>query len=457
MAEFGIALAILKKTNNGVFMSADQSDNNYISVHIHKNFYHDDRLETATLVKEYARVESLLIESGYIACLTIQVDQLKRIEYQYGSMVHSDLLRQTADLLKEMKRHNFRDDDILMIDLLNNDTFVIFFSAPRDKETKLLDHLDDIADRTRKHIEQPIFNLFYPYIKHISRLGVGYALAVQNPMINNMRLIMQLVANAKKMGEFAASKQEYKSKYGLQKIIIERSISSVFQPIVDMQSLDIIGYEALSRGPSGTEFENPLLLFTLAEDFGLSFELDSLCRKKAFESIRGLGTDKKIFVNTLAMTIHDPEFRGKYLEELLADIKIKPENVIFEINEKMAIDNYDLFRSALKDYSDIGIIHANDDIGAGYSDLERIMELNPGFMKIDISLVREVDKSYIKKQLIKAMVTLAKNLDSRVIAEGIETKEEYQALRSIGVNYGQGFLFGRPSPTLEPADTRFLQ
>ncbi len=438
-------------------MNKDQQDNDYISVQIHKNFYHDNRLETATLVKEYTNVESMLINSGYIACLTIQIDQLKHIEYQYGSLVHYELLGQTADLLKEMKHADFRDNDILMIDLLDQDTFVIFFSAPRNKETILLDHLEEIELRTRKHIEQQIFDLFYPYTKHLSKVGIGYALIVQNPMINNMRLIMQLVSSSKKMGEFSAAKHEYQSKYGLQRIIIEESLSTVFQPIVDMQSLDVLGYEALSRGPEGTEFACPTILFILASNFGLSFELDSLCRKKAFDAIRHLNTDKKIFVNTLAITIHDPEFRGKYLEELLSDIKIKPENVIFEINEKMAIDNYDLFRSALKDYSDIGIVHANDDIGAGYSDLERIMELNPGFMKIDISLVRNVHESYIKQQLIKAMVNLADNLGSNVIAEGIESKEEYEMLKSFGVKYGQGFLFGHPESTLKAADTSFLK
>lgn len=438
-------------------MSKKPQDQNYISVQIHKNFYHDDHLETATLVKEYANVESMLIDSGYIACLTIQVDQLKEVEYLYGSMVYTDLLSQTAKLLNTMKINDFRDDDIIMIDLLDQDTFVIFFSAPRNKETVLLDHLEEIEVRTRKHIEQQIFNLFYPYTKHLSKVGVGYALVVQNPMINNMRLIMQLVSSSKKMGEFSAAKHEYQNKYGLQRIIIEGSLSTVFQPIVDIQTLDILGYEALSRGPEGTEFACPTILFMLASKFGLSFELDSLCRKKAFDAIKNINTDKKIFVNTLAITIHDPEFRGKYLEDLLADIKIKPENVIFEINEKMAIDNYDLFRTALKDYSDIGIVHANDDIGTGYSDLEKIMELNPGFMKIDISLVRDVHESYIKQQLIRAMVSLAKNLKSNIIAEGVETKGEYEMLKSLGVTYGQGYLFGHPESTLEPANTSFLK
>lgn len=156
------------------------------------------------------------------------------------------------------------------------------------------------------------------------------------------------------------------------------------------------------------------------------------------------------------MTIHDPEFRGAYLEELFEDIKIKPENVVFEINEKLAIDNYDLFRSALKDYRDIGIVHASDDIGSGYADLERILELNPGYMKVDISMVRDIDKSYIKQQMVKAMVSLAKSLGSLIIAEGIETVAEYKKLKELEVSYGQGYLFGKPSEKLEPVNKNFL-
>jgi EAL domain-containing protein (putative c-di-GMP-specific phosphodiesterase class I) len=215
-----------------------------------------------------------------------------------------------------------------------------------------------------------------------------------------------------------------------------------------MDTLEIIGHEALSRGPKGSEFETPLMLFTFAAECGLSFELDRLCRKTAFDTIRKLKTDKKIFVNTLTMTIHDPEFRGEYLKELLDDLKLKPENVIFEVSEKMAIDNYDMFRAALKDYTDIGIVHASDDIGTGHSDLERIMELKPGFMKIDLSFVKDIDKSYIKQEIVKAMVQLAKSINSVIIAEGVETREEMEKLKNIGVKYGQGFLFAKPEDHL---------
>lgn len=421
----------------------------YVLAHIYKGFYSNEELGTSTIIKEYDKIEKIFLESNYIACITVKISQLRRLESLYGSAVYSAMLLQVITLLKEVKEKEFRGKDIFLVDLIDADTFIIFLSPPRKNDTQVLDHFEHIADRMRLCIETPTFDMLYPYTKEYFKPAIGYSLIIKNPIINNMRLLMQLIGSAKKMGEFMGMKNEYKCKYELQKIIIENNIKTVYQSVVDLTSLEIIGYEALSRGPEGTEFANPTLLFVLASEFGLSFELDVLCRNLAFTNIRNLGTDKKIFVNTLAMTIHDPEFRGQYLKKLLEDIKLKPHNVIFEINEKMAIDNYDLFKIALKDYSDIGIVQASDDMGTGYSGLEKIMELNPAFMKIDISLVRDIDKSYIKQQIIKAMVSLSGGLNSNIIAEGIETRAEYDTLRKLDVKYGQGYFLGKPAESLQ--------
>ena len=425
-------------------INARSSQEDYQQVSIYKDFYYNKHLGLPTIIKEYSRLEKVLCENQYLSCITAQVAHLQKIEYQYGSDLYSKLLSHITSLLKKMKSSDFRDDDIFVVDLVELDTFVIFLSAPRQGNTQLLDHLEQIAERVRVSLEQEIFRMFYTYLKEYCRPSIGYALVIKNPMINNMRLIMQLINNSREMGIFLSHKRTYISRYLLKKIIIDQKIYTVFQPIVNLKTLEIIGHEALSRGPVNTEFASPLLLFTFAGESGLSFELDRLCRKKAFEAVKRLQPTKKIFVNTLTMTIHDPEFRGVYLDELLQDLKIKPENVIFEVSEKMAIDNYDMFRAALKDYTDIGIVHASDDIGTGHSDLERIMELKPGFMKIDISFVRDIDKSYIKQEIVKAMVLLAKSINSIIIAEGVETREEFHKLKELEVLYGQGYYFAMP-------------
>jgi len=421
---------------------------NYIDVTVYKDFYFNKNLGLPTIIKEYERLEEILVTHQYLACVTAKVEHLQRIEYQYGSELYNRLLFRITDLLKNMKSHDFRSDDIFVVDMVELDTFVIFLSAPRESRTQLLDHMENIADRVRISLEQAIFKMFYPYLKEYCRPSIGYSLIIKNPMINNLRLLIQLIKDSRDMGRFLKNKRDFISKYHLQKLIIEHNVYTVFQPIVNMETLEVIGHEALSRGPEGSEFDNPLMLFAFAAECGLSFELDRLCRKIAFETIRKIKTDKKIFVNTLTMTMHDPEFRGSYLKELLDDLKMKPENVIFEVSEKMAIDNYDMFRAALKDYTDIGIVHASDDIGTGHSDLERIMELKPGFMKIDISFVKDIDKSYIKQEIVRAMLQLSKSINSIIIAEGVETREEMEMLRKLGVKYGQGYLFAGPEEHL---------
>ena len=435
----------------------EECERDYIEVPIHQSFYYNSELELPTIVHEYERVEQTLIDSQYLACITIQIKNLNRIEYQYGSTVYHQVLRQVAAIVSDLKLRDFREEDIFVVDMVDIDTFVLFLAGPRHKETTLIDHLESLAERARVSIKTQVFDALYPYFKVYSKPSVGYGLVNKNPMISNMRLIMQLVSQAKKMGEFLSERQGYLSKYMLQKILIREDIHTVFQPIVDLSTLEVIGYEALSRGPEDTEFASPLLMFILAAEFGLSFELDALCRNKAFESLRDLKTDKKIFVNTLSMTIHDPEFRGAYLKQLLEDLKIKPENVVFEVNEKLAIDNYDLFRDAMQDYLDIGIVHASDDIGAGDSDLARIMELHPGFLKIDIRLIRNIDKNLMKQEIIKAMVSLSHGIGSLVVAEGIERREEYWKLKELGVTYGQGYLFGKPSRDLSYVSPEELQ
>ena len=411
-------------------------------------FYFNADLGLPTIIGRFEEIEKILEELQYMACVTVQVSHLSKIEYLYGSTVYVDLLKTIAGVLLRIRDEELRKEDIFVIDLFDVDTFIIFLSAPRQNHTQLLQHLETIAERVRVHIEKEVFETFYPYLKQNARPSIGYSLVIKNPMVNNLRLITQLISNAKKMGEFMAVRQDYHSRFNLQKIIIEQQIDTIFQPIVALKDLSILGYEALSRGPDETEFISPLLLFIIAAECGLSFELDRLCRKKALERVRDMQTDKKIFVNTLTMTIHDPEFRGAYLKDLLEDLKLKPENVVFEVSERLAIDNYDIFRVAMKDYKDIGIVQAHDDIGKGYSDLERVMELHPGFMKIDISFVRGVDKSFIKQEIIKSMISLAQGIGSEIIAEGVETREEFDKLRELGVTYAQGFLFGKPGEKL---------
>ena len=152
----------------------------------------------------------------------------------------------------------------------------------------------------------------------------------------------------------------------------------------------------------------------------------------------------RIFVNTLPATIRDPQFRGKALDRLPGPAQVSPSRIVIEITEKLVIDNYGLFRETMAYFTDLGMSFAVDDVGAGYSGLESIAPLKPTFLKIDISLVRDVHSSLVNREMVKAIVSLGKGIGATVIAEGIHSDEEVQALQAMGVSWGQGYLLARP-------------
>lgn len=228
-------------------------------------------------------------------------------------------------------------------------------------------------------------------------------------------------------------------------ILAAKAIRSVFQPIVSLADGEIMGYEALSRGPQGSLLERPDLLFSIAEQYNKIWELDVLCRINALEKAQELPTDKMLFINVDPKVINDERFRKGATREVLKDYKISACNIIFEITEKSSVSDYKSFRQVLDHYTSQGYKIAIDDTGSGYSGLRMLAETRPQYIKIDMELVRDIDKDSLKQALMKAFYGFAKATNIKIIAEGIETGEELKTLIDIGVQYGQGYFLQKPA------------
>ncbi|MDK2868648.1 MAG: hypothetical protein PWP38_2963 [Clostridiales bacterium] len=229
-----------------------------------------------------------------------------------------------------------------------------------------------------------------------------------------------------------------------QQILEQGNISTRYQPIVNLKSGDIIGYEALSRGPMDSEFYSPLALIDKAHELGLVWELEMLFRQRALEHINALQADQYMFINVDPDVINTHEFKSGLTREYLDFIGGKETNIVFEITERTAITDYEMFQRVLENYRKQGYQIAIDDVGAGYSGLRSITEIRPNFIKIDMDLIRNIDKDFFKQALIKAFVETATTTNITIIAEGIETKEELKTLILLGVHAGQGFLLQQP-------------
>lgn len=242
----------------------------------------------------------------------------------------------------------------------------------------------------------------------------------------------------------------------LDSVIEYEQIRTFFQPIVSLKDASVMGYEALSRGPKGSWLEQPGVLFRVAAERNRLWELEYLCRLKAIERSKEISRTKKIFINVDPKVILDERYKIGFTKEFLTAHGIDPTHIIFEITERTCVEDYQGFLKVINNYTDQGYEIAVDDTGAGYSGLRMLAEVHPQYIKIDMELVRDIDKKRINQALIKALRDFADATDMKVIAEGIETIEELNTLIGLEVEYGQGYLFQRPAEQLKDLDEDIL-
>ncbi|KGX87707.1 EAL domain-containing protein [Pontibacillus litoralis] len=228
-------------------------------------------------------------------------------------------------------------------------------------------------------------------------------------------------------------------------LLEQQHIHIHYQPVVALQTGDIFGYEALTRFPDNPYFRHPGELFTFASEHGKLFELEKVTRELAIQSVfHKLTNNEKLWLNLSPDVMYDRSFTTGYTHSLLEKSGIKQNQIVFEITERSAIQDFDSFKRVLKHYRQQGFLIAIDDAGAGYSSLEAITELQPDYIKIDRSLIRNIDQSSTRQYMLEALMQLSSKMGAGVIAEGIETKEELQCVIQNGVPYAQGYFIARP-------------
>jgi EAL domain-containing protein (putative c-di-GMP-specific phosphodiesterase class I) len=401
------------------------------------------------------RVEDLrrvLVEHGSLGLLLIDTSALAQIEHQYGSSAFAKVMGMARDLVFELRGHKdgVRQDDIICLNDRGGDAFLVFFSPKRHEGPLRIADLKAAADRVEGHINSKLARLASPYLGSLRRVSVGYALSFYNPLVMPERLVSRLVEEAWSCVHVLRAQRELQDRCELQEVLLTDQLSTVFQPIVDLRRRNVLGYEALTRGPAGSVYQMPLRLFELAAEADLVFELDRKCRRRALVSATSLPHGAKLFVNVFPSAMYDPEFQGAALVALAESHGLTPDRVVLEITEKSAIENYDVFVEALVELTRHGFSIAVDDVGAGYSGLEKIAHLNPRYLKFDRELVRNIDSSYIRREMTRALKAFADRIGSTIIAEGIEREGELQTLLELGIEYGQGFLLGRPAAAFLP-------
>lgn len=241
----------------------------------------------------------------------------------------------------------------------------------------------------------------------------------------------------------------------LSSILTQSGLHSLFQPIISLSERRIIGYEALSRGPSNSPLHSPIALFAVARQAGRLNELEIACRESACRRFNEQQLPGKLFLNvspeSLLEAAHQP---GRTLQ-LLQDFGIPPSQVVIELTEQTPTDDFQLLQNALHHYRAMGFSIALDDLGAGYSSLRLWSELRPDYVKIDRHFIDGIHQDALKREFVGSIMQIAKASRAQVIAEGIELPEELAVLTDMGVDLVQGYLLCRPQEH-PPRDARSL-
>jgi EAL domain-containing protein (putative c-di-GMP-specific phosphodiesterase class I) len=383
---------------------------------------------------------------GAIGLVLVDASALLRIEELAGPPA----FRRAFDTLTErvrMAAWRVLGESIEVTGGLGDDAqALVFVHRSRDEGAFYAEILPAGAHEMQRLLEGQLRRVGYPYLTEPLQLGLGHSFALWRPFQRPESQLRRLLNSAFRCALFERERMRRERHRELERILLEKRISCVYEPIVRLEDLTVIGYEGLARGPAGSHLQTPIALFDAAEAAGLDYELDCLCRELALRGARDLPHGVKLFVNCLPASVHDPLFQASRIREALEGLGLGPADLVLEISERQAIASYAVFRDAMATFAELGFGIAVDDMGAGYSSLATALELRPGFLKIDRSLITGIEDDPPRQELVRAMQVLAERTGAIVVAEGIETSGELEVLVGLGVDCGQGFIFGRGSP-----------
>lgn len=385
-------------------------------------------------------VEQLRSRMGHgedLAVFCIELEPLFRIDERADWETFDQLRRNIARLFHVVLSSVVGPDPVFATSHAGANDFYIFA------------RLADVPDpqRMSRHIEKTLHDhlrrseLPGQFIEQVA-IFVG-ASSTRPYSVYAPRLLYNCVREAKDDAEKRESR--YFSVLGerLRRTMREQAIRTVFQPLFDLQTMSVVGYEALSRGPAGTELESPEVIFDLARELDLVWELEALCIENVAPVLDSLCSRGLLFFNLESRFIQQIEARGTTVLEAL---RACHGGVVIEVTERSAIRDFGNFRQTLSQIRQLGFKVAVDDCGSGYASLEAVAELKPDYMKVGHGLFRGIESDTVRRRVVNLIARCAEDIGATVVAEAIETEEQLAICRDLGIGLGQGYLLQKPAP-----------
>jgi PAS domain S-box-containing protein len=336
-------------------------------------------------------------------------DKIYQLENgEYAFVLKASLYsHQTKEFIKELKeiQATIKEDKILLKDIEYNINLLISFAYEKDK------------------------------ILESVKIGIKKLLKTKKSFIlsNNFASIEQNKA-----------KENMKTIFMIKKAISSSKIVSYFQPIIDNKTKEIVKYESLVRLiDDDDKVLAPFFFLETAKKSNYYLKITTIVLEHSFTILKNCNVD--ISINLSALDIEQKSMR-KLILNLLEENKQDASRVVFELLEDESIKDFGVVKKFISEVKTYGVKIAIDDFGAGYSNYERLLDYQPDILKIDGCLIRNIEKSSYSLSAVKSIVTFAKEQNIQTIAEFIENEAIYNIIKDLGVDFSQGYYFGKPEP-----------
>jgi EAL domain-containing protein (putative c-di-GMP-specific phosphodiesterase class I) len=410
---------------------------------------------TVDLASQLDRIGAELVRSGSIGLLSVTVLPRRREGGDGEWRAYESMRREIHTLLRDFQLRRLRREDRLIEPVSRGNAFVLVLAPPREGGRLDAEDLHRVRTRLEVRLKAHLGEGLEADVHDCFGCYVGGSVLRHDPSVRPETILYRALDEAFADALRAQEREGRRHENQLREILASGSVRSVYQPVVDIVRRRIIGYEALTRIPKG-DFETPDLLFRAASRHDALWSLERLCRERALAGLPPAGRDGLLFLNTEPESIRDPELRAPSFVDRLAAAGLVASQVVIEITEHAAVRDFVEFRRRLDEFRARGFRLAIDDVGSGYSGLQAIAEIAPDFIKVDMALIRDIDRHRLKRELIATIRRFSDRTGSTVVAEGVERQEELRSLIEAGVRCAQGYLFARPgAPPDTPDWSRF--
>ena len=386
-----------------------------------------------------------LRSEGALAALSVTLTQLARVEAEYGAHLSRQLL---AQLEEAVLRAVGLFGDTPVLGTCEDEarlSLLIFLPGRRSARCPATADLSVLAERLEASLSHQLFRL-EKLVHAPGRVVVGWGEGVYSSRLPVERLVAEVAAEAGESVERRLQQQQSQDRTLLRRLLVEEELHFSYQPIVHADG-SRFGVEALVRGPPEPGWDRPDHLFWRAAEVGLLDELDRGCALGAIRGATGkLAPNDRLFINILPSSLYDEAFVESELPQAVTAAGLTPERIVLEVTEQHAIESLAAFQESIRRVGELGFQVALDDVGTGNSNLHALLEIRPGFVKLDRLLIDGIADNPLKQQLVAALVAAGAAMPAQLIAEGVERELDAAELRRQKIDLFQGYLFGRPVP-----------